>query len=124
MCARASVRACLLHVVRSEVVQQGAEGQAVPPGGGEVGDLDAAVVLGHLAAPGQQRLAGVGLPPQHRAGDGTGLHPGEGDRDDREMEREQKRKQNLVKTYSTLSSPLSLTLSLSLTTHTAFVSQQ
>lgn len=55
------------------MVEQGAEGQAVPPGRGEVGDLDAAVVLGHLATPGQQRLTGVGLPSQHWAGDGARL---------------------------------------------------
>ena len=64
---------CLSHVVGSEVVQQSAEGQPVPPGGGEVGDLHPAVVLGDLATPGEQRLAGVGLPAKHRAGDGAGL---------------------------------------------------
>ena len=64
---------CLLHCVRSEVVQQGAEGQPVPPGRGEVGDLDPAVVLGDLTAPGQQRLAGVRLPPQNGTWDGAGL---------------------------------------------------
>lgn len=55
------------------MVQQRAEGQPVPPGGGEVGDLHPAVVLGDLAAPGQQRLAGVGFPSQDRARDGAGL---------------------------------------------------
>lgn len=51
-----------LHHVGSEVVQQSAEGQPVPPGRGEVGDLHSTVVFGDLAAPGQQRLAGVGFP--------------------------------------------------------------
>lgn len=51
-----------LHHVRSEVVQQSAEGQSVPPGCGEVGDLHSTVVFRDLAAPGQQRLAGVGFP--------------------------------------------------------------
>lgn len=55
------------------MVQQRAEGQPIPPGGGEVGDLHPTVVLGDLAAPGQQRLAGVGLPSQDRARDGAGL---------------------------------------------------
>lgn len=62
-----------LHYVRSEVVQQSAEGQAVPPGCGEVGDLHSTIVLGDLAAPGQQRLASIGFPSENWAWDGTGL---------------------------------------------------
>lgn len=76
----------VLHYVRSEVVQQGAEGQPVPPGGGEVGDLHPTVVLGDFATPNQQRLAGVGLPSQHRARDGAGLQAGKDG--ERESERE------------------------------------
>lgn len=57
-----NIRVCFIHCVRSEVVQQGTEGQAIPPGGGEVGDLHPAVILGDLSAPDQQRLARVGLP--------------------------------------------------------------
>lgn len=52
---------CFIHYVRSEVVQQGTEGQAISPGGGEVCDLHSTVVLGDLAAPGQQGLAGIGF---------------------------------------------------------------
>lgn len=64
---------CFLHDVWSEVVQQSAEGQSVPPGCGEVGDLHSTVVLGDLAAPGQQGLAGIGLPSENWAWDGAGL---------------------------------------------------
>ena len=78
MCVCVCVCASLVHDVGSEVVQQGAEGQPVPPGGGEVGDLHPSVVLGDLAAPGQKRLAGVGLPSQNRARDGAGLQEGRG----------------------------------------------
>ena len=66
-----------IHGIRSEVVQQGAESQAVPPRRGEVGDLHPAVVLGDLATPGQQGLAGVGLASQHWTGNGTGLERAE-----------------------------------------------
>lgn len=55
------------------MVQQGTEGQSVPPGGGEVGDLDPAVVFGDLPAPGQQRLTGVGFPSQNWTWNWTGL---------------------------------------------------
>ena len=55
------------------MVQEGTEGQPVPPGGGEVGDLHPAVVLGDLAAPDQQGLAGIGLPSENRARDWTRL---------------------------------------------------
>lgn len=55
VCARIT----LLHEIRSEVVEQGTEGEAIPPRCGEVGDLDAAVVLGHLSAPDEQRLTGI-----------------------------------------------------------------
>lgn len=74
-----------IHGVGSEVVQQSAEGQSVSPGRGEVGDLHPAVVLGDLAAPGQQGLAGVGLSSQYGAGDRTGLQAerrGEEDEDE------------------------------------------
>lgn len=64
---------CFVHYVRSEVVQQGTEGQPIPPGGGEVGDLHATVVLGDLAAPGQQRLARVWFPSQNWTRDGARL---------------------------------------------------
>ena len=64
---------CNSHVIRSEVMEKGAECQAVPPGCGEVGDLDSAVILCDLTAPGQQGLASVGLPTKHWARDRTGL---------------------------------------------------
>lgn len=48
-----------LHLLWVEVVQDGAEGQAVPPRRAEVGDLDPAVLVGDVLAPLQQRLAGV-----------------------------------------------------------------
>lgn len=59
-------------------MQQSAEGQPIPPGGGEVSDLHPAVVLGDLATPDQQRLAGIGLSSQDWARDRAGLQ------DDRE----------------------------------------
>lgn len=79
------------------MVQQCAEGQPIPPGGGEVGDLHPTVVLGDLAAPGQQRLAGVGLPSQDRAWDGAGLPK------DR-RKRKENVKLNLLKTIFTCAS--------------------
>lgn len=62
------------------MVQQSTEGQPIPPGGGEVGDLHPTVVLRDLAAPGQKRLASVGLPSQNRAWDGAGLQAERGGR--------------------------------------------
>lgn len=63
------------------MVQQGAEGQPIPPGGGEVGDLHPTVVLGDLAAPGQQGLACIGLPSQNRTRDRAGLQAEEEDKE-------------------------------------------
>lgn len=48
-----------LYQVRVEMVQDGTEGQAVPPGGAEVGDLYSLVTLRDLLAPLQQRLTGT-----------------------------------------------------------------
>lgn len=47
-----------LHLFRMEAVDNGAEGQAIPPGGAEVGDLHSFVTLGDFLTPFQQRLAG------------------------------------------------------------------
>lgn len=44
------------HLVRVEVVEDGAEGQAVPPGRAEVSHLHAPVVLCDFLTPLQQRL--------------------------------------------------------------------
>ena len=41
------------HEFWPEVVDEGTEGQAVPPGRRHVGDLDPLVSLGDLLAPGQ-----------------------------------------------------------------------
>lgn len=62
-----------IHCVRSEVVQQGTEGQAIPPGGGEVCDFHPTVVLGDLSTPDQQRLASIGFPTQNWTWDWTRL---------------------------------------------------
>lgn len=48
----------LLHLFGMEVVEDGAEGQAAPPGGAEVGDPYSSVVLGDILTPFQERLAG------------------------------------------------------------------
>lgn len=55
------------------MVQEGTESQPVSPGSGEVCDLHPAVVLGHLTAPCQQGLAGVGFPSKNRAWNGAEL---------------------------------------------------
>lgn len=52
-------RWCDVHLFRVEVVQDGAERQAVPPRRAEVGDLHPAVPVGDVLTPLQQRLAGV-----------------------------------------------------------------
>lgn len=43
-----------LHQLRPLLVQEGAEGQAIPPGGREVGDGDTSVALRLLLTPAQQ----------------------------------------------------------------------
>lgn len=48
-----------LHLFGMEAVQNGAEGQAIPPGGAEVGDLHAFVALGDFLTPFQEGLAGL-----------------------------------------------------------------
>lgn len=40
------------HQVRPEAVDDGTQGQATPPGRGQVGDIDMLVALGLLLAPG------------------------------------------------------------------------
>lgn len=52
-------RWCDVHFFWVEVVQDGAERQAVPPRRAEVGDLHPAVLVGDVLTPLQQRLAGV-----------------------------------------------------------------
>lgn len=52
-------RWCDIHFFWVEVVQDGAERQAVPPRRAEVGDLHSAVPVGDVLTPLQQRLAGV-----------------------------------------------------------------
>ena len=39
------------HQLRPEAVDDGTQGQAAPPGGGQVGDVDVLVALGLLLAP-------------------------------------------------------------------------
>lgn len=48
-----------LHLFRMEVMENGTEGQAVPPGGAEVGDLHPFVTLGDFLTPFQEGLAGL-----------------------------------------------------------------
>lgn len=48
-----------LHFIGVEVVEDGTEGQAVPPGRAEVGDLYPPVLSGDVLTPLEQRLAGV-----------------------------------------------------------------
>lgn len=43
-----------LHEIWPLAVDEGAEGQAVPPGRGQVGDGDSSVALSLLLTPGQQ----------------------------------------------------------------------
>lgn len=40
------------HQLRPEAVDDGTQGQATPPGRGQVGDVDVLVALGLLLAPG------------------------------------------------------------------------
>lgn len=47
-----------IHLVWVEVVEDCTEGQTIPPGRAEVGDLDPFMTLGDFLAPLQQRLAG------------------------------------------------------------------
>ena len=49
----------VLHFLGVEVMKDGAEGQAVPPGCAEVGDLYPLVTLCHFLTPLEERLAGA-----------------------------------------------------------------
>lgn len=50
------MRVLYLHEIRSEVVYECAEGEAVPPGSGHVLHPDPGVAVGHPLAPQLQRL--------------------------------------------------------------------